>query len=53
MRAIVTRAKHKGEGGKYGFKLDEPDLAWRKFEGALQSGTTHDDLANATQFLGD
>ena len=53
VRAIVTRAKHKGEGGMYGFKLDEPDLAWRKFVGALQSGTTHDDLANATQFLGD
>lgn len=53
VRAMVTRSKHKGEGGAYGFKLDEPDLAWRKFVGALQAGTTHDDLAHATQFLGD
>jgi len=53
VRAMVTRSKHNGEGGMYGFKLDEPDLAWRKFVGALQSGTTHDDLAHATQFLGD
>jgi len=53
VRAMVTRSKHKGEGGMYGFKLDEPDLAWRKFVGALQAGTTHDDLAHATQFLGD
>lgn len=53
VRAMVTRSKHKGEGGAYGFKLDEPDLAWRKFVGALQAGTTHEDLAHATQFLGD
>jgi hypothetical protein len=53
VRAMVTRSRHKGEGGAYGFRLDEPDLAWRKFVGALQSGTTHEDLANATQFLGD
>lgn len=53
VRAMVTRSKHKGEGGMYGFRLDEPDLAWRKFVGALQFGTTHDDLAHATQFLGD
>ena len=53
VRAMVTRSKHKGEGGMYGFKLVEPDLAWRKFVGALQSGITHDDLAHATRFLGD
>jgi hypothetical protein len=53
VRAMVTRSKHKGEGGMYGFKLVEPDLAWRKFVGALQSGVTHDDLAHATRFLGD
>ena len=53
VRAMVTRSKRNGERGMYGFKLDEPDLAWRKFVGALHSGTTHDDLAHATQFLGD
>ena len=37
--------------GFYGFKLIEPDLAWRKFVGALKSGQTHEDMANATQFL--
>ncbi len=53
VRAMVMRSKHKGEGGMYGFKLDEPDLSWRKFVGALQFGATHEDLAYATQFLGE
>ncbi|WP_394791861.1 GNAT family N-acetyltransferase [Rhodoferax sp.] len=35
----------------YGFKLAEPDLAWRKFVNALKSGTTAKDLDNATLFL--
>lgn len=39
--------------GFYGFKLIEPDLAWRKFVSALKSGQTHEDMANATQFLSD
>ena len=39
--------------GFYGFKLIEPDLAWRKFVSALKSGQTHEDMANATQFLRD
>jgi GNAT superfamily N-acetyltransferase len=38
--------------GFYGFKLVEPDLAWRKFVSALKSGQTHEDMSNATQFLG-
>ena len=37
--------------GFYGFKLVEPDLAWRKFVSALKSGQTHEDMTNATQFL--
>jgi hypothetical protein len=37
--------------GFYGFKLAEPDLTWRKFVRALQSGSTHDDMDNATRFL--
>jgi hypothetical protein len=50
---MVTRSQHRGESGMYGFKLVEPDLAWRKFVGALQDGITHDDLAHATRFLGE
>jgi hypothetical protein len=53
VRAMVTRSQHRGESGMYGFKLVEPDLAWRKFVGALQDGITHDDLAHATRFLGE
>jgi hypothetical protein len=53
VRAKVSRSEYKNERGMYGFMLDSPDLAWRKFVGALQSGTTHEDMSNATQFLGD
>lgn len=34
----------------HGFTLAEPDVAWRKFVGALTSGVTQDDLAHATRF---
>lgn len=53
VRSMVIRSKRKGTFGMYVFKLDEFDLAWRKFVGALQAGSTHDELAHATQFLGD
>jgi hypothetical protein len=53
MQAMVTRGKHNGKNGFYGFKLNEPDLPWRKLVGVLKAGTTHEDLANATQFLVD
>ena len=49
-KAQVVGAKH--VSGFYGFKLVEPDLTWRKFVSALKSGQTHEDMANATQFLG-
>ena len=49
-RAQAVGAKK--EAGFYGFTLVEPDLAWRKFVSALQSGQTHEDMTNATQFLG-
>ncbi len=48
-RAQAVGAKK--DAGFYGFKLVEPDLTWRKFVSALQSGQTHEDMANATQFL--
>lgn len=52
-KAMVIHDKNKDSHGSYGFKLAEPDLPWRKLVGALQSGTTYEDLDNATQFLQD
>jgi GNAT superfamily N-acetyltransferase len=52
-KAIVIRGQYKDSRGFYGFKLAEPDLPWRKLVGALKSGTTHEDLDNATRFLPD
>jgi len=49
--AKVTHGKFKDAYGFYGFKLGEPDLAWRKFVGVLKAGTTHEDMENATRFL--
>ena len=51
VRALAVGAKK--DAGFYGFKMAEPDLIWRKFVAALESGTTHEDMANATQFLKD
>lgn len=51
--AMVVRGKYSGNSGFYGFKLAEPDLAWRKFVGVLKAGTTHEDMDNATRFLPD
>ena len=53
VRAMVVRGKHKGPYGFYGFKLVDADLSWRKLVGVLKSGTTHEDLENATQFMAD
>lgn len=52
-KAVAVRERVDGMPGFYGFQLAEPDLAWRKFVNAMQSGTTHDDLDNATRFLPD
>jgi hypothetical protein len=52
-KAKAVRDRANGLPGFYGFQLAEPDLAWRKFVNAMQSGTTHDDLENATRFLPD
>ncbi len=51
--ATAVRDRANGLPGFYGFQLAEPDLAWRKFVNAMQSGTTHADLDNATRFLPD
>ena len=53
VQAMVIRGKHNGSYGFYGFKLAEPDLPWRKLVGVLKSGTTHEDLDNASRFLQD
>ncbi len=51
VRAMAVRGKVSGGKIFYGFTLAEPDLAWRKFVGALTAGITHDDLENATRYL--
>jgi hypothetical protein len=53
IKAKVIRGEFRGSTGFYGFKLEEPDLPWRKFVGVLHTGATHEDLTNATQFLSD
>jgi GNAT superfamily N-acetyltransferase len=53
VRAMAVRGRVSGGKIFYGFTLAEPDLAWRKFVGALHSGITHEDLENATRFLND
>jgi len=49
--ALIVWEKRSGAKGHYGFKLGQPDLAWRKFVSALCSGTIYSDLDNATRFL--
>jgi hypothetical protein len=53
IKAIAIRDHANGLNGFYAFKLAEPDLPWRKFVSAMQSGTTHGDLDHATLFLPD
>jgi len=53
VRAMAVRGKSSGGKIFYGFTLAEPDLAWRKFVGVLNTGITHEDLENATRFLSD
>lgn len=53
LKAMALRGKNTGNRGFYVFKVEEPDLAWRKFVGALTSGSTHEDMKNATKFLRD
>jgi hypothetical protein len=51
VKVMAIRDKANGFDGYYGFKLAEPDLAWRKFVSALKSGKTHEDLEYATRFM--
>lgn len=51
MQVMAVRGEAHGDYYYYGFKLGQPDLAWRKCVSALRSGTTAKDLDNATLFL--
>lgn len=51
LQVMAVRSEARGDEHYYGFKLAEPDLAWRKFVTALQSGITAKDLDNASLFL--
>jgi len=52
-RSMALWVKVNDSGLFHGFVLSYPDLAWRKFVNAMELGTTHDDLENATRFLSD
>ena len=49
--SIWASASSELEDGIYVFQMGEPDLIWRKFVNALDSGSTHADLQNATRFM--
>jgi len=51
IKVMVINDRQTQLGRSFTFKLSEPDLAWRKFYNALNSGITHEDLENATRFL--
>lgn len=51
LQVMAVRGESHGHYHYYGFKLASPDLAWRKFVAALQSGITAKDLDNASLFL--
>ena len=51
VRVMAVRNKANGFSDFHAFTMGEPDLPWRKFVNALQSGTTHEDLENATRFI--
>lgn len=48
--AEATAVRRHEAGGQvfYGFSVPQPDLAWQRCVQALQSGSTHSDLASAT-----
>ena len=50
IRVRVLRKAH-SNGKTYVVKVEEPDLAWRKFVNALHKASIHSDLDDATRFL--
>ena len=49
--AFILREKRRDSRGLYGFRVDEPDITWRKFVSALCGGTVYTDMDHATRFL--
>jgi len=50
LRVRVLRKAH-SNANTYVLKVEEPDLAWRKFVNALRKASIHSDLDDATRFL--
>ncbi len=50
LRVTVLR-KARSDPDTYVMKVEEPDLAWRKFVSALRKASIHSDLDNATRYL--
>lgn len=51
LRAKAVRVQRSGAQAAYGFAVGETDLPWRTLVGALQWGSTYEDLTCASQFL--
>ena len=49
VKAVAVRRSKHGGVEYYGFKVSEPDLAWRACVQALNRGRTHADLADHPQ----
>ncbi len=50
LQVRVLRKTHNNDK-TYVVKVEEPDLAWRKFVNALRKASIHNDLDDATRFL--
>ncbi len=50
LRVSILRKAH-NNAKTYVVKVEEPDLAWRKFVNALRKASIHSDLDDATRFL--
>ncbi|HUY02592.1 MAG TPA: hypothetical protein VMV33_04850 [Rhodocyclaceae bacterium] len=50
LRVTILR-KARSDRDTYVLKVEEPDLAWRKFVSALRKASIHSDLDNATRYL--
>jgi GNAT superfamily N-acetyltransferase len=48
LHVLPVQESRFGEDRVYGFRIGEPDLAWRKFVNALYDGRTADDLDHAS-----
>lgn len=51
LTAFALRVKRNDARSIYVFRIDRPDVAWRKFVSALYGSTIHGELNEATRFL--